>query len=158
MYVVYCTSVFRIYSPALATVVRISLVQNLHLVQSTLTSSESKYSESRIFFLFLVSQSQLSLIIFCKLNKQLVHKIILYYNFVIINTPEVNSCRTNLVPTKAYSSMDDKGNWLIWTSHESFITCKKNWWVCLHWQSSAHHTWPGHRHMAAKAKKALPPC
>jgi hypothetical protein len=82
LYVVCWTYVFRVCRLALVTVIRTSLVQ----------SPESS-------FVFLISQSQLSLISLCTLNKLLVHKIILYYNFVIIKTLEVNSCWTNLVPT-----------------------------------------------------------
>jgi hypothetical protein len=92
----------RVCSLALVSAVKTSLVQNLHLAQSqNLSSSESKKLQSPESFPFIyLSQSPLSLIIFCTLNKLLVHKTVLYYSFVIIKTPEVESCWTNLVPTK----------------------------------------------------------
>jgi hypothetical protein len=81
--------------------------QNFTRSESSLSpKSESDFSRVQMLqspesfpFIYL-SHNQLSLIIFCTLNKLLVHKIVLYYSFVIIKTLEVESCWTNLVPTE----------------------------------------------------------
>jgi hypothetical protein len=57
----------------------------------------------------------------------LVHKITLYYNFVIIEIPEVYNCWTNHVPTNTTLLEQDMfyRNWLRWSHNE--VRCCPLW-------------------------------